>query len=342
MTLMNNNENRIHKLTSQAYAKGKRLCAPLAGFPGCDLAGISLKVAQQNRNAHFKCLEAIKTKFEPDISFIMMDLSLEANALGMPVSFPVNGPGRVSSHTVKTVSDIEFLRNISFLDDSRIRSYLDVLTMMAKRFDNLNCAYIAGPATLAGLLIGAETAAIESLQRTIFFKEIIDFCCSVILDYTKAIIETGTDLICILEPTGVIFAPQQFKEFSSANVKKIIDLCKLHKVETIYHVCGNSSHLIDSMVETGVSALSLDSPDTGMDLVKIAKEIPEDVVIIGNINPVAVMKDSTSEQVYQTTKKLLNDMQPFPNFILSTGCDLPLETPPENIKAFMKAGKNFC
>jgi uroporphyrinogen decarboxylase len=33
-------------------------------------------------------------------------------------------------------------------------------------------------------------------------------------------------------------------------------------------------------------------------------------------------------------------MDPYPNFILSTGCDLPQETPLENIRAFMETGRS--
>ena len=36
---------------------------------------------------------------------------------------------------------------------------------------------------------------------------------------------------------------------------------------------------------------------------------------------------------------LLEAMQPYHNFILSTGCDLPLEAPLANIQAFMDAGR---
>jgi uroporphyrinogen decarboxylase len=36
---------------------------------------------------------------------------------------------------------------------------------------------------------------------------------------------------------------------------------------------------------------------------------------------------------------LLGKMSPYPNFVLSTGCDLPQETPLANIRAFVEAGR---
>ena len=39
------------------------------------------------------------------------------------------------------------------------------------------------------------------------------------------------------------------------------------------------------------------------------------------------------------TRALVESMQGQHNFILSTGCDLPQETPLENIRAFMDVGR---
>jgi uroporphyrinogen decarboxylase len=45
--------------------------------------------------------------------------------------------------------------------------------------------------------------------------------------------------------------------------------------------------------------------------------------------------------VYERTWKLLERMKDVENFILSSGCDIPVGTPLENIDAFMQAAKNF-
>ncbi|MCJ7549000.1 MAG: methylcobamide--CoM methyltransferase, partial [Anaerolineae bacterium] len=67
--------------------------------------------------------------------------------------------------------------------------------------------------------------------------------------------------------------------------------------------------------------------------------MPEDVVLVGNVDPVSVIVQSSPEQVASATRGLLDAMVPYPNFILSTGCDLPPETPLANIEAFMHAGR---
>ncbi|AQQ10014.1 Uroporphyrinogen decarboxylase [Sedimentisphaera cyanobacteriorum] len=334
-------QSKIIESTLKAFQAGRRVKAPLAGFPGCDLAGYSIKVAQQNPAAHYECIRAIYERFNPDVSFMMMDLSAEANALGIPVRFPKNESATVEEHPISSAEDLEALRKIDITEDSRISGYLKAVELISSKLESLCCAYMAGPITLAGLLSGAEKVAMDAVLEPEKFKALAEFSAQVLEDYASALCDAGADAVCILEPTGVIFGPNEFQAYSAEYVKRINQVCRKKGVETIYHICGNSMHLIESMSGAGVSALSLDSPDTGVDLHLAAEKAGEDVVIIGDINPVAVMKDSSAQEVYNATTQLLYKMKDVPNFILSTGCDLPPGTPPENIEAFMKAERDF-
>ena len=95
------------------------------------------------------------------------------------------------------------------------------------------------------------------------------------------------------------------------------------------------------MANSGVDGISLDSKEVGVDLREIAKILTKYVLIIGNINPTGVMLRGKPEDVKREVINLLDLMNPYANFILSTGCDLPQETPLKNIKAFMEAGKSY-
>jgi uroporphyrinogen decarboxylase len=132
-----------------------------------------------------------------------------------------------------------------------------------------------------------------------------------------------------------------FREFSGDYVKQISALCDEYGAESIYHICGNTTHLIKSMAESGVSGLSLDSPDSGVNIARAITEVPENVVIIGNINPTGKIFSGSPVEVKEEVNELLRSVDRFPNFILSTGCDLPKNTPSENIEAFMEAGREY-
>jgi uroporphyrinogen-III decarboxylase len=72
----------------------------------------------------------------------------------------------------------------------------------------------------------------------------------------------------------------------------------------------------------------------------IATQVPPEIALIGNLAPVDVIMQGSQQDVINATRRLLDAMEPYPNFILSSGCDLPLETPLENIKSLIQVAKS--
>jgi len=102
-------------------------------------------------------------------------------------------------------------------------------------------------------------------------------------------------------------------------------------------------HLVKEMAATGVDALSLDAPETGVDLPAAAAMLSgRETILIGNLSPTGSILRGSPREVEADTERLLRSMDSCPRFILSTGCDLPQETPAENIKAFMRAGRGYA
>lgn len=335
-------ERILKQLTDKYYSEEKRLVAPLIGFPGVNLVGTSIKLAQQNYGEHIKVIKSIVERFQPDVVFPLMDLSVEANAIGRYTLFPQNESATIVTENF-CAEEIRTIESVDVLLDSRLFGYTETMRRMNALLPKsvMKGAYVTGPYTLAGLLMGAQNAAMATIISPDELLQICEFTTSIIKKYVNALIENGAQLICVLEPSAVMLGPDQFEMFSSSFVKTICELCESKKAASVYHICGNSSHLVQKMCEAGVDALSLDSHEAGIDLPAIAGQIPDDVVLIGNVNPVGSILNGKPEDVAGDVNSLLQAMDDFPNFILSTGCDLPQEIPLENIDAFMKAGREY-
>jgi uroporphyrinogen decarboxylase len=329
-------------LVRQAYKEKRRLIAPLIGFPGINIVGSTIKLAQQNFKEHYKVLKSITEIFKPDVIFPLMDLSVEANALGCLTVFPKEESATVIKDKF-ALSDIEKLENIDIAYDSRVLAYVQTIKLLKKNISPriLKGAYVTGPYTLAALMMGAEEAAFSVILKPDELDKLCEFTTRKIIDYINLLIAAGTRLICILEPSAVMLAPEQFELFSVKYVKSISAHCNDLDVSTIYHICGNTMHLVEKMSESGVDALSLDSSEAGVNIQAVARLISEDIILIGNVSPIGFILRGRPEEVKEEVIELLRDMEPYPNFILSTGCDLPQETPIENILAFMDAGRNY-
>lgn len=315
---------------------------PLMGFPGLSLTRCTVKLAQQNYGEHFKVIKALADRFHPDAMFPLMDLAVEANALGRYTVFPKEDSATVVKDTFD-MNELKGQKNINMAYDTRVIGYVEVEKLMNIGLDQdiMRGAYVTGPYSLAALMMGADEAAMATVLKPKELELLCQFTTDKIQHYVRQLIAAGAEIICILEPSAVMLGPDQFERFSSQFVKHLNDSCKYTGVATVYHTCGNTMHLIDKMVEADVDAISLDSPDIGVDLPETARRVPDDVMVMGNINPTGTMLKGAPHEVQQEVYALLETMKHYPNYILSTGCDLPQETPLENIRAFMEAGRNY-
>jgi uroporphyrinogen decarboxylase len=327
-------------LARGAFDDGRRLVAPLAGFPGVEMIGSTIKIAQQNFGEHYKAVRAIVDTYHPDLVFPLMDLSVEANALGRYTIFPRGESATVPKEPFN-LEELDTLAKINITFDSRLMGYVETLRMMSVSLpeSTLKGAYVVGPFTLAGLMMGADDTVMATMLDPPSLHRLCHFTTERIQEYIQLLLAAGADLICILEPTAVMLSPAQFSEFSAIYIRHITTSFKYSRAGFVYHTCGNTMHLVEKMAAAGVHGVSLDSRDMGVDLPAVARRLPEDVVVIGNISPATTMRFGTPEDVRREVKDLLKEMAPYPNFVLSTGCDLPQETPAVNMQAFMDAGR---
>ena len=335
-------ERDLIELANKSYNEHRRLVAPLCGFPGVELTGADIKLAQQNFGEHYKAIKKVVDEFKPDAAFPLMDLSVEANALGRYTLFPKEDSATVPKSRFD-MEEIERLQEINISFDSRVIGYAETVKLMSVGLpDNvLRGAYITGPYSVAALIMGADEAAMATAVEPYKLHKLCDFVTEKIREYATLLISAGAELIVILEPTAVMLGPNQFSEFSAFYVKHIIESIKYSKVNTVYHTCGNTMHLIDRMVESGINGLSLDSKDMGVDLKTVLEIVPANVAVIGNISPCKTMLRGKPHEVEKEVTELLDETSKYPNFILSTGCDLPQETPAENIRRFVRVGREY-
>ena len=316
------------------FEKNSSLTVPLLGFPGVHLNGTTIKTNIFDSAVQVDTIMAIDRTFNPDILLTFMDLTVEAHALAAPVIYNDMESPSVKEYIVKTEEDLKRLDGVFSVDNQRVQVFTQTVRELKQRQAHKPiAAYVAGPFTLAGLLMGANDIAMNTVLNPDFVSDTVQFATKVIDAYSRALVSAGADMIVILEPTGVMLSPEMYWDFSGRPTQELVQTIERF---TVLHICGNTEHLIPGMCKTGVNGLSLDA---AVDLQKIAPLVPSDVCIMGNIDPVRVMCNKSPDEVRSDTLSLRKTMEGHRNFVLSTGCDLPPETPPENITAFIKAGK---
>jgi uroporphyrinogen decarboxylase len=71
------------------------------------------------------------------------------------------------------------------------------------------------------------------------------------------------------------------------------------------------------------------------------KTLDPKILLLGNIDPVNVLKMGTETEVREHTMELLYQTRNFRNFILSSGCDIPPGTPLDNLNILFSAVSEF-
>lgn len=312
----------------------KNLVIPLLGAPGTKLSHTTLKQNLINEDIQLESLSKLVERFKPDGIFTFMDLTVEPEALGLEVDFPENKNPSVKVHPIKNYNDLKNIMQKWSGPCGRMEVFIKTMEGMKNNFKILKGGYVIGPFTLASELMGVTETCMNVILDPVLVRQILLFATEVILEYAKELFNAGADVVTVLEPTAVILSPQMYEEFSLAFFKalqKSIDNKRL-----ILHICGNSTHLVSKMVESKVWGLSLDSE---VDFKVIKSRIPEDMYLIGNLDPVTIFLQGTPDEVRKATRELIIDMKGMDNFIISSGCDIPLETPLENIEVFMEAAR---
>lgn len=312
----------------------KNLVIPLLGAPGTILSKTTLRENLTNSEVQYKTLSMLIDKFNPDGIFPMMDLTVEIEALGAEINFPENTNPSVAKPLIKNREDLKILKSNWQGISGRMKVFIEVMEKIAKKYSIIKGGYVIGPFTIAGELMGANDIAMQAMLNPELVSELVNFSLEVIREYANALFNAGADAIAVLEPLAVILSPKKYKEFSLYPFKKLVS--NLNNKPLILHICGNTNHLIKSMLDSGAVGLSLDS---GINFEELKKIIPPEITLMGNLSPVKIFLQSTPDQVAEATKSLKESMKDTKNFILSSGCDIPVNTPLKNIAAFMKAAR---
>jgi len=155
--------------------------------------------------------------------------------------------------------------------------------------------------------------------------------------YGIACVHAGADIAHLSDPTssGDAVSPKVWEEFGLPYTKRVVEALKKMGVKITMHICGDTTDRLELLALTGVDGLSLDHK---VDLVYAKKVVGDRVCLIGNLNPTDTLVFKSADQVYEEARSLISAMGPS-RFILSSGCSIPANAPPENIEAMVKAAK---
>ena len=312
---------------------------PILSFPCISLLNIPVSELISDGATQAKGMQLIAEKTNAAASVSLMDLSVEAECFGATVRFSDDEVPTVTGRLVCDMDEAEALA-VPEVGTARSRIYIEAIEKALSLIkDRPVFAGMIGPFSLGARLLDVSEIMMDCYDDPDMVHTVLEKATEFLIAYGTAYKEAGAHGIIMAEPVAGLLSPSLEEEFAAPYVKKIIDALQDDNFLIIYHNCGgNVLSMTDSILSIGASAYHFGN---AIDMKTMIEKLPSDTVVMGNVDPAGVLCFGTPETVKKETQTLLENCAQYPNFIVSSGCDIPPHTPWENLNAFFETVDEF-
>lgn len=331
-------KRNMNEWICEVIAQDKKKGMPILSFPGAKILDVTVDELVKDGHLQALCMESIAKKYDMGMAVSLMDLSVEAEAFGSPVQFETEEVPTVREALIHDEEEAEELK-VPAVGAGRTGECVKGIREACERItDRPVFAGIIGPYSLAGRLLDMTEIMILCYEEPEMVETVLEKATEFLIAYAKAFKDAGANGVVMAEPAAGLLSPGLMEEFSNPYVKKVREAVEDDSFVVMYHNCGNIEPLLGQIRDVDAKAYSFGN---AIDMEKALQVIPQDRLVIGNIDPAGVLRNGTPELVREETKKLLERCRKYPNFVIASGCDIPPMTPFENMDAFFETIEEF-
>lgn len=315
------------------FEKGGVPVMPIMTHPGIELIAKKVIDAVTDGQVHYQAIMALSKAYPASpASTTIMDLSVEAEAFGAQIVFHDDDVPTVTGRLLTCAEQVVALQ-VPSLETKRVPQYLKAIELAVIELDKPLFGGCIGPFSLAGRLYDLTELMMAMYLEPDTATMLLDKCTEFIKAYCLEMKKRGASGVVMAEPASGLLSNDDCLAFSTRYVKRIVEAVQDDNFAVILHNCGNTGQCTDAMVQSGAVALHFGN---AIDMQSALDSVPSDIVVMGNIDPVGVMKFGTPDKVRAAVGNLLEMAEGHKNFVLSTGCDVPPAAPLENIAALFE------
>ena len=312
---------------------------PILSFPCIALLDCTVQelIASSDKQAEGMIQIARRTNSAATVS--LMDLSVEAECFGASVRFSEDEVPTVTGRLIESYEDAEALQ-IPAVGTARSGIYVEAIQKALQHItDRPVFAGMIGPYSLAARLFDVSEIMMDCYDDPDMVHLVLDKVTTFLIEYAKAYKAVGAHGIVLAEPVSGLLSPAMEEEFSAPYVKRIVDAVQDESFLLIYHNCGDNTPLmINSFISMGAAAYHFGN---SIDMKAMLEKFPDDIPVMGNIDPAGVLRMGNPQMVKAKTLDLMKNCAPYRNFVLSSGCDIPPLSPWTNLDAFFEAAEEY-
>ena len=312
---------------------------PVLSFPCVSLLNITVKDLIADSGLQAEGMRRVAERVDAAAAVSFMDLSVEAEAFGCPIRISDDEVPTVTGAVITSEEEARALP-VPEVGAGRTGRCIEAIKKAAALItDRPVFAGVIGPFSLAGRLMDVTEAMIYCYEEPEMVSALMDKVTEFLIAYCSAYKQVGANGVVLAEPLAGLLSPALAEEFSAPYVKKIVEAVQSDDFLVVYHNCGNAAiQMIDSILDTGAAMFHFGN---AISMKEMLEHIPADKIAMGNVDPARQLRNGTPASVREETLRIMGECCNHPNFVISTGCDVPPMSPWANIDAFFQAVDEF-
>jgi len=310
---------------------------PLITSHAAFVAGMKLKKYYTDGEAMAKAQINALEEYGHDAISIFSEVGIIAEAMGSEFIYPEDDLP-VLKVPALTKFDVDKLKIPAPKNDGRLPVYLEAIEYAYKSLgDRIPIlAYVPAPFTTGMMLSEPAQFLIETIRRPSHIKAIMEISMRAAIEFCYEIIDAGA-LPMIVDPlaSSSVISPKIYQEFALPYEKALIKFLHRYDLDVVLHICGDTKPILHLLPDTGADLISFDRVDLNLILEKLSKKMR----MIGNFDTSKIAFASPKEIAVGVKKMVEKGITSQKGYIASTGCEVPIRTPKENVKAFINTAK---
>lgn len=200
---------------------------------------------------------------------------------------------------------------------------------------------IGGPFTVAAHILSPEKLLKSMIKNKKEIHRLIEHCLNLQMEMVDHFSQIESLIFHVADPmaSSNLISPKFYREFALPYCEQLVDKIHSHGKEATLHICGDTIKILPAMLETGADVFSLDQ---AVDLEEASRIVGDRAAILGNVDPVRILKEGKAGEIDRAVRSVIDQAGSHPGgFILGPGCDIPFDTPGDNLHLFVQAGKKY-
>ena len=244
-------------------------------------------------------------------------------------------------HTLDDVSRIPVPSAQSYWDDGRCVHLQEIVQEAGE--DHVVVGRVLAFAT-NWLFVqrGHERAMFDLYEEPRIAHAVLENGLHIAVEQMRAMRGAGVELFYIGDATAStdLISPRHFKEYVFPYYKAFCE--EAHQLGGLVyvHVCGNQTPLAEMLADTGADCIEPMDPLGGVDPAYMKRLVGDRAALMGGVSTLTMLK-GTPEQVEAEARECIRKAGHGGGYILAAGCMVPRDTPRENVRALVRAAREF-